>query len=192
MTRRRMQLGMAALTLSCVLAFFLRDVAYSMIVVPLAYLISLFAFYYSFVPQLILWILMLVILTLTSFAAFTPEGRFSGRQVIKKNPVQGPVDLLAIWMIKGRKGIYFKWLIAHRLGRLNRELGGNIGSGDHTTSELDAVEKYLDAGLNKSFADYPYPANPFAAPKPTPLDLHPKKAIDYLESKMEPSYDRDS
>ena len=192
MTRRRMQLGMAALTLSCVLAFFLRDVAYSMIVVPLAYLFALLAFYYSFIPQLILWILMLMILALTSLAAFTPEGRFSSPQVIKKKPVQGPVELLATWMIKGRKGIYFKWLIAHRLGRLNRELGGNMESGDRTTSEIGAVEKYLDAGLNKSFADYPYPAGPFAAPKPTPLDLHPKKAIDYLESKMEPSHDRDS
>ena len=135
---------------------------------------------------------MLVILAFIFLATFTPQSRFSSRKVTKKNQIQGPVELLATWMLKSREGIYFKWLIAHRLGRLNRELGGNMGSGDRTTSELDAVEKYLDAGLNKSFADYPYPANPFATPKPTPLDLHPKKAIDYLESKMEPSYDRDS
>lgn len=193
MTGRRVWLGIATLTLSFILAFFLRDVAYRMIVVPLAYLMALVAFYYSFIPQLILWILMLMILAWTSLVTFRPEGRrFSSRQVIKKKPVQGPVEMLATWMIKGRRGIYFKWLIAHRLGRLNRELGGTMDSGDPSTSRIDAVEKYLDAGLNKSFADYPYPAGPFAAPKPTPLDLHPKEAIDYLESKMELSHDRDS
>ncbi len=185
MIERRRWLLIAALAVSLITAFFLRDVVYKVIVVPVAYLIAVIAFYYSFVPQLIIWILMLVILGFMLLSSFTPEDRFSRRQAVKTKPVQGQVELLSTWMIKARDGVYFKWLIAHRLGRLAQSVGIDLKTDDRTTAEKEAVERYLDAGINKSFADYPHPAHRFIRRSPTPLDLNPKEAVDYLESRLE-------
>jgi energy-coupling factor transporter transmembrane protein EcfT len=192
MINRRWWLLIAALAVSSVTAFFLRDVVYKMIVVPIAYLIAVVAFYYSFVPQLIVWILMLVILGLMLISSFTAENRFYEHRPPRSKPVQGPVEVLAAWMLKAREGIYYKWLIAHRLGRLARGLGTVSEVEDRSKFRKEAIEKYLDAGLNKSFADYPRPSNPFTRAQPTPLDLYPKEVIDYLESKLEWDHGRDS
>jgi hypothetical protein len=53
----------------------------------------------------------------------------------------------------------------------------------------EAVERYLEAGLNTSFVDYPSPKR-FQHSAPTPLDLDPQEAIAYLESQMELSRGR--
>ena len=199
MTRSRYFLLAGLMFVSIVLAFFLRDLIYHTVVVPLAYLLWLARFYYSSVPQLLLWTLLLVILFVTSVPSFVPELRPSRRREERRRRVQGGIETLAAWMVRARRGTYFKWQIANRLGRIARgwrdmserrgELllpapaRGGEGSGN------EAVGRYLQAGLNTSFVDYPRPKR-FRHPAPTPLDLDPQEAIAYLESQMELSRGR--
>jgi hypothetical protein len=112
-----------------------------------------------------------------------------------RKPVSGPIESLADWMVRAPSGTYFKWLVAQRLGKLSRGLiafqtRAELKEGG---ARLDApgwnppgeVKAYLESGLNGSFADFPRPRWPFQKPKPTPLDIDPVAAIDYVESKAE-------
>jgi hypothetical protein len=192
MIRPRWILLGGALTASAVLTFFLRDVMYQTVVLPLSYLFWVAWVYYSAIPQLFLWIAFLIILLITVISGFVPDGGGNGRTEQKRRSGPGRVETLAIWVRKGRQGNYFKWQIANRLGRLAVELAEMSGRYARTQfgEENGAVQRYLDAGLNSSFVDYPTPPNRFRRPAPTPLDLNPKEAVDYLESQMEMSRGR--
>jgi energy-coupling factor transporter transmembrane protein EcfT len=190
MTRSRSFLLAGMLIISIVMGFFLRDVVYAAVVVPLAYLVWLGKYYYSAIPQLFLWALLLAVLFLTVTWNFLPEARPSQRKQLKRRPAEGQVEALAGWILKARKGNYFKWQLANRLGRIARRLTETSGQQTSSNAGNVAVEKYLDAGLNYSFVDFPGPRNRFHRPLPTPLDLDPKEAVDYLESQMELSRGR--
>lgn len=184
MTRVRWLLIFLIAGASGVLAFFLRDAIYSAVVVPIAYILWVLWIYYSAVPQLILWAALLLILFITITSNFIPEGRGSKRAVRKHGPAQGEVEALATWFFKAHHGNYFKWQIANRLSKINRELSQSFGRRGRSESGNEAVEKYFDAGLNKSFVDFPL-VNDQIHPASTPLDLNPKDVVDYLESQME-------
>ncbi len=185
MTRLRLLVIFGALIVETILAFLLRDVVYRTVIVPLAYLFWVLKFYYSFVPQLFLWVLLLVALLILMVWSLAPDAHVSRHNNAKHRLMHGQVETLAAWMAKAKQGNYFKWQIARRLGRIARGFREMLGQGSRLVSANDAVEKYLDAGLNTSFADYPRPKYPFQRPAPTPLDLDPKKAVEYLESQTE-------
>ncbi len=182
---RRRWLGLAGMTLFlAVLAFFLRDVIYQTVIVPLAYLWWVFRFYYSLVPQLLLWILLLTGVFVIALSNFVPVERPGRRNESNRRFAHGQVEMLAVLLARVRKGNYYKWQAANRLGAIARRLGEMSGETRRPGIRDEAVEKYLDAGLNTSFVDYPRPANPFQRPVPTALDLDPKAAVDYLESQL--------
>ena len=101
---------------------------------------------------------------------------------------------MAIWLRKAERGIYFKWLIANRLGRLayqillHRESGRPrsvftplLGPDWEPGTEL---RQYLETGLHGSFADYPN-TNRLSGMQRTPLDLSVSDAVEFLESQVE-------
>jgi hypothetical protein len=105
------------------------------------------------------------------------------------------VEGLAIWLRRAEKGIYFKWLVANRLGKLayqmlvHRENGRPrsvfaplLGNDWAPSKEL---QQYLETGLHGSFADFPSTAGRFTTPQHTPLDLNVLEAVDFLESQVE-------
>jgi uncharacterized membrane protein len=192
MTRLRWLLLAGMLGSSLTLAFFLRDIVYDVVVVPLAYLLWLGKYYYTAIPQIILWMILLVILFVTVALNFVPEARPSRRQERIRKTTEGQVEALAVWIHKARKSNYFKWQLANRLGRITRRINELTGRQVNSGSNKEAVEKYLDAGLNNSFVDFATPKNRFRHSIPTPLDLDPKDAVDYLESQMELRSDRHS
>lgn len=182
MTRARWLL-LFVVGVSVVSAFFLRDAVYSVVVVPIAYTVWVLWIYYSAVPQLILWAVFLLILFVTVVSNFIPEARGSKRPAKARRSSPGEVETLAAWFFKAQRGNYFKWQIANRLGGINRELNQSFGRRGRPEVQNEAVEKYFDAGLNKSFVDFPLAKNQFYRAS-TPLDLNPKDAVDYLESQM--------
>jgi hypothetical protein len=126
--------------------------------------------------------------------SLTAQPNFRPRTLIKTKPPQGQVENFAIWLGKAEKGIYFKWLVANRLGKLayqillHRESGRPrsvfaplLGTDWEPSSEL---RQYLEIGLHGSFADYPHLSN-FSAPQHTPLDLNVNEAVEFLESQVE-------
>lgn len=184
-----------ALVVTLVLAFALQDVIRRTLIVPMAYLWWVLRVYYDAFPQLVLWIGLIVLVLLMLFGSLSAGIERKEYTQKETKPVQGPVEALAISMEKAPRGIYFKWQIAHRLGKVARDL--LVQRGDRVNAKVIGplvgrdwhpsrpVEEYLDVGLNGSFADYPNPPWPFGRPRPTPLDLDVNQAVEFLEAQME-------
>jgi len=127
--------------------------------------------------------------------SLAPQLRPPGKVLPSSKPALGPVQALAGWLNKSGSGIYFKWLIANRLGKLAYQIllqRGNekprsvfeplTGPDWHPSADL---QNYLQSGLHRSFADFPNPRRFFAPPPKTPLDLEINKAVDFLESQID-------
>ena len=127
MTRFRWQLLAGILLVSVALAFVLRDIAYQLIIVPLAYVFWLAGVYYSAVPQLLIWGLLILFLFVGVTWKLIPEVAASPRRQVQRPPAEGQVELLAIWLFRGRSSNYFKWQVANRLARLARRFSEGPG-----------------------------------------------------------------
>jgi hypothetical protein len=195
MKRARLFALVGALVVALVLAVALQDVIRETLIIPLAYLWWVLALYYNAFPQMILWICLVVLVLLMLFGSLSSDVVRKAYVEDETKPLPGPVEALAISLEKAHRGIYVKWQIAHRLGKLARDL--LIQRGDRASTKVigplvgrdwhpsPPVEEYLEVGLNGSFADYPNPSWPFGHPKPTPLDLDVNEAVEFLEAKME-------
>ena len=195
MKRAQLIALLGALFLALVLAFALQDVIRETLIIPLAYLWWVLGLYYNAFPQMILWISMVVIVLLMLFGSLGSDVVRIRHVEEDVKPLKGAVEGLAISLEKADRGIYVKWQIAHRLGKLARDL--LIQRGDRVSKKATGpligrdwhpsqpVEEYLDVGLNGSFADYPNPPWPIGRPKPTPLDLDVNEAVEFLEAQME-------
>ena len=190
--KRRWLIFAAALMIAGILAFPLRETIYETIVVPAAFIVwSLSLLYRSLPQELWWWIVIFVVFAMLAFS-LAPRSTFRGRAEAKRKPTLGQVEALAVWLRKAEGGIYFKWLIAHRLGQLayqillQRESGRPrsvfaplLGTDWEPTRELQG---YLETGLHGSFADFPNVKRLFGTPQPTPLDLDVAEAVEFLES----------
>lgn len=185
MSRLRWPLLLAIVILSALLGYFLRDVVYQVVIMPFAYVLWILSFYYSAIPQWVVWTVLLVILFLSVIWNLIPDERPSSRKLRVIHRPEGEVEALAVWIRKSRRGNYFKWQLANRMGRVARRLDELAGSRGLPACEDARVEKYLDAGLNYSFVDFPTRRGWFEPAPQTPLDIDPRTVADYLESLME-------
>ena len=196
MTRTQRGLILAAVfIIAGLLAFPLRDAIYETIVIPAAFIVwNLELFYRSFSQGIWWWVLVVFVLYMLVFS-LASRPRFPHRKKEQSRPPQGQVESLATWLGKAEQGIYFKWLVANRLGKLayqillHRESGRPrsvfaplLGSDWEPKKEL---RQYLETGLHGSFADFPHNSSRFSAPVPTPLDLKVEEAVDFLESQIQ-------
>jgi hypothetical protein len=140
------------------------------------------------------WIVVAIVLLMLVFSVM-PRPTSRPRPAAKAKPPPGQVEALAVWLGRADQGIYFKWLIANRLGKLayqmllHRENGRPrsvfaplLGTDWEPSPEL---RSYLETGLHGSFADFPNVKRPFGASQQTPLDLEISKAVEFLESQVE-------
>lgn len=174
------------------LAFLMRHTIEARVIQPLIFLFWVLGVYYKTLPQALIWIILIGLILFIEIGSFAnetrlPEGRSSARR-----HTRGGVETLADWFRRAPQGLYYKWLLAQRLGKFSRDLiafkarkpapsGAEAlyGPGWDPPHE---VAQYLESGLNGSFADYPRPRWPFQRPASTPLDLDPVQAIDYIET----------
>jgi hypothetical protein len=190
---RWLKLG-AVLVLAGLLAFALRDVIQRTVIMPLVYLWWILGLLYHAIPQILLWALLVVFLLFMVVDSLLPQGRIFPRSWHEPKSVKGSVEGLADWMVKAPGGIYYKWLIANRLGKTAREiLAQRAGRGvsrafgplkGREWTPPQEVAAYLDSGLNGSFAEFPRPRWPWLRREPTPLDLSLEEVIDFLESQI--------
>jgi len=192
---RRWIILAGVLIVAGLMAFPLRDTIYETVVIPAAYIVwNLGLLYRSLAQATWWWVILFIILFMLVFS-LVPRSQFRRRAVEKPKPLQGQVELFAIWLRKAERGIYFKWLVANRLGKLayqvllHRESGRPrsvfaplLGNDWEPSKEL---QKYLETGLHGSFADFPMVNRPLAAPQKTPLDLNVSEAVDFIESQVE-------
>jgi hypothetical protein len=192
--RRRLILA-GVLIIAALLAFPLRETIYETIVVPIAYIAWYVGLLYRSLSQGIVWWVVVAIVLLMIAFSLVPETQFRGRERPKPRPAVGPVENLAISMRRADEGVYFRWLIANRLGKLayqillHRENGrprsvfAPLRGQDWKPSP--ELQKYLETGLHGSFVDFPYAKRPVAAAPRTPLDQNVMESVEFLESHVE-------
>jgi len=199
-SRRRLWLvGGAVVALALLLAFPLRDVLNRTVIVPLAYFLWVLGVFYQAMPQLIWWVLALLVAMILVAGSLAPGERYARRRILKSAAIHGQVEGLAQAIEKGRRGIYFRWIVANRLGKLAHKIlvqrEGNpqrsvfaplVGADWQPSS---ALQSYLETGLHGSFSDYPA-SERTGAPAASPLDLDIEEAVRFLESKLEAVRDR--
>ena len=199
MTRRRAFLLGGLFLVALVFAFALQDLVRLALVIPLAYIWWVFGLLFGAIPQVVVWgmfVFLIAILLFNSLATRVVPPRLAREKV---KPHLGNVEKLAQSIERSHEGIYIKWQVANRLGRLARDIlirhGDRVdtkGMGPLTGRDWhpgEPVRAYLETGLDGSFADYPQPRWPFRRPQPTPLDLNVREAVEFIESQME-NHDR--
>jgi hypothetical protein len=187
MTRRNLILLGLAFILALVLAFPLRDMVWAYIVVPLAYVWWQLLRLYHIIPQQIYWLLLMILFIYIIAWAFAGWQAENGSVPVKKNPVRGPVESLSGYIAHGNRGMYFRWRIARSLAIVATGILEMRGTYFGRVKKLEgrdwnpptSVHNYLDAGLNKSFANFPMGV------RRTPLDIDIEEVISYLETQLE-------
>lgn len=191
---RRLLVLIGILVISGLLAFPLREAIYRVIVVPSAFIAWNLNLWYRSLPQDIWWWIIVFLVLLILSYSLAPQVRLPQRVEAQPDPPQGQVESLALALQKAERGIYFKWLVAHRLGKLAFQMLVKREHG-RPRSLLDALvgpdwqpshelQTYLETGLHGSFADFPQVKRP-GVPQKTPLDFDVGEAVEFLEAQME-------
>lgn len=187
------------LIIALLIAFPLREAAYRAVIIPVAYAWWVLGLVYHAVDQSIWWFLALFLVLAALFRSLLPLGRLGERMRFKARPVVGQVEGLSVWVKRTERGIYFKWLLANRLGKIAHEVLA-MRMGGKTRSYFDPlagpdwepggkVQAYLESGLRGSFADYPQGRRFFSKPEPTPLDQNMDEVIEFLETQVSNQHD---
>ena len=185
--------------IAALLAFPLRGIVNELIIVPIAYLFWLLGLFYLSTHQVIWWIVIVLLVLFILGKSLLPELRLPRRAVNSTRHERGKVESLAASLKKSNKGIYFKWLVANRLGKLTHDILLQRGNGKPrsvfaplTGEGLEPppeMQQYLEKGLHGSFAEFPNTGNHyFAPPSKTLLDHDVSEVIEFLESKVENSH----
>jgi hypothetical protein len=197
---RRWLLMLGVVIIAALLAFPLRTTIYEMVVIPLAFIGWELGLFYHSLSQAIWWWIIFAIVFFMLIVSLLPKFTPSRKEEQKAKPKHGQVEDLAIWLGRSKSGVYFKWLIANRLGKLafqillHRESGRPrsvfaplLGTDWEPSKEL---RNYLEIGLHGSFSDFPTSRNPLTVAPKTPLDYEVGEAIGFLESQVENSSNR--
>lgn len=194
MPMQRFLILVGIMIVAAILAFPLRETIFDTVVIPAAFITwNLGLLYRSFSQGTWWWVIVFLVLFMLAFS-LAAQPSFRPRMLLKTKPPLGSVESFAIWIRKAEKGIYFKWLVANRLGKLayqillHRESGRPrsvfaplLGNDWEPSKEL---RQYLETGLHGSFADFPHAGN-LSRTQHTPLDLDVNEAVDFLESQVE-------
>lgn len=130
MMQRRWLATVGVLAIAALLAFPLRQTIHETIVVPVAYLFWGIGLFYHALSQIIWWIVLVVLVIMILGNSLMPMARPAKPAPLKSRPPQGQVEGLSNWIKKSSRGIYFKWLIANRLGRVAHQLLSQRASGE--------------------------------------------------------------
>lgn len=186
-------LGM--LILVALIAFPLRTTIYETVIIPLAFIGWELGLLYRSLPQVIWWWLIVAVVLFMLTFSLLPKFQPSRKDESKSKPKHGQVEDLAIWLGRAKSGVYFKWLIANRLGKLAYQILLHRESGRPRSvfapllgvdwEPSKKLQSYLETGLHGSFSDFPTPRRPLIAPPKTPLDFEVGDAVEFLESQVE-------
>ena len=199
MTRQRWLPMLGVIVIAALLAFPLRAVVNQLVLVPVAYLLFLLKLLYVSLDQSVWWIAAVFVVLVIISQSLLPDLKPVKKLIPFAKHERGTVETLALALDKSKKGTYFKWLIANRLGRLayeillQREHGKPRSVFAPLTSEgweaTPEVQEYLERGLHGSFADFPNSRwGSFSPPEKTPLDHDVADVVEFLEVKQGDSH----
>lgn len=139
------------------------------------------------IPPQGIWIALLILIVYVAVGSFYGKGSRDETSRMDTPAKAGPVEAMAEWIEERGRGVYFKWRIAHLLGRVHAAHNRNTSGRVQPPSK--EIEAYLDAGLNGSYVDFPTPGL-FKKKEPTALDIGLEPVLDYLEEQMEIPHER--
>ncbi len=187
------------IAIAAALAFPMRGTVYQLIVIPLSYILWLLNLLYLSLSQGIWWLLVALIVLFILGYSLLPEIKSTRKTIPYERRERGQVESLAAAIRKSDRGVYFKWLVANRLGKLayqillQREHGKPRSVFAPLTSDgwnpPDEVQGYLEKGLHGSFAEFPnHTWASFTPPQKTPLDQDVQEVVEFLESTQSDSH----
>ncbi len=193
MKRRRLILLGVFFLVAAGMAYYVQNIVKAALFVPVSYIWWGFSILYQSVAQVVYWVLLLGGVSLMAFGSL--YGKERGRKLVPEEFIspKGPLESVARQISQTRGGVYNKWLIANRFGKLARSiLTLRNAQADDVGSPLKGrdwnpppeVEAYLEAGLLRTFADFPRQRR-FSRPPSTPFDVDLNQVIVYLQSQME-------
>jgi hypothetical protein len=194
--QRRAWLASLALLAAVVIAVLLRDVVEQVIIRPAAFLLWSLGVLYRIIPQPVLWLALVIVMLYLFLGSVVRKLEWPNFRKNKTRPAYGPVHELSEQIMHKDGGVYFKWQLARTLADIAldiQELRQHIRRRQlefvNGAANPD-VRRYLEAGLNTSFSDYPMTGGlpvvgGFSSAPPTPFDGDISPVIDYLETLME-------
>lgn len=143
------------------------------------------------IPQQILWAFLLVLILYIAIGSFYGKRYREESSPVNQSPIVGAVEAMAGYIEERHRGIYFKWQIAHLLGKVQQSIQQTASRGTSSRLPLpsDRVQAFLDAGLNTSYADYA-PEGFVLKNNSTPLDIELEQVVAYLEEQMEINHEQ--
>jgi len=181
-------------------AWGLRGFVRQVIAVPLLYFYWITRLYLQSVPQVFLWVIVLVIAFLLAAKSLGATRRPIRIAPVAREAPIGPVEAEMGWIRLAARSGYGKWRLAQRLAELAADVLAHrrgITPGQVRkqlrVGELDAppeIRAYMKAGLG------PIPSiplgcllGPWARPQPRAdfhaTDLDPERAVEFLEDRLE-------
>jgi energy-coupling factor transporter transmembrane protein EcfT len=138
------------------------------------------------IPQQILWAFLLVLILYIAIGSFYGKRYKEEKSTENQSPVIGAVEAMAGYIEERHRGIYFKWQIAHLLGKIQLTIQENASRRTSGRIPLpsDRVQAFLDAGVKTSYVDYA-PDGFSLKNISTPFDIELEQVVDYLEEQME-------
>jgi hypothetical protein len=183
------------LGIAIILAFPLRYAVYSLVIVPVAYVLWILDLIYRSVDQVLWWFVLLFIVLVVFSKSLLPQFKVRKLERLKAKPKIGQVEGLSIWIKKAGRGTYFKWLVANRLGKIAHQILVQRDTSKQRSafSPLSGpdwdpqtpVQAYLETGLHGSFTDYPQKYRFIPHSVSTPMDHDVSEVIEYLETQIE-------
>ena len=200
---RRLLLWGTLLVALALLAFWLQSAVEDVCLVPVINLLRRSGLFLQVVPQWVFWSLLVAGVALIALSSLTAAGRLYLWRPAKeeRGAVLGQIGKLAQYIHNTRRGPYFKWLVAHRLGELAQAIAIQRGalqaeedaqSEQHRSKGRDwdaqypaEIQAYLEAGMDR--APLIRPRRRFLSRRPpSPLDLDPNRVIEYLSPEGDP------
>lgn len=201
-TKPWLWLSAFVLLLTVLLAFLLQDVVRDWVALPLARTLRIGNLVLGSVPQVIFWVLLLVIgMSIAAKSLMERKERMPGPdQALVVYP--GRVRTLLLWVQRESGSAYFRQRLAYHLARLATELQafrqkrapGRFG---RRLDGLDAppeIRAYLQSGMNFSSSSTPGPLSRFVGwlrPRRTASsqDFDLESVVQFLEDQLEVHHD---
>jgi hypothetical protein len=194
MNQRRAIWLLLGLLAALVLAFLLRDLVQTYLILPIANLVwRLVIIYHSF-PQIDYWFLLLIVMLLVAIASVAVVRPPDGKKKERKFPQWGSVARLAFWIERSKRSNYSKWHVARMLAETGLQILEFRERRPLPERKLEGkdwhppapIQDYLQTALKTTFAEYSQRPSFLSRPK-TPLDQDLAGVIEYLESQLEES-----
>lgn len=178
-------LSTALVILVAVLIFPMRRLVAGAVVRSVAYMVWSLNIIGKAVPQQVLWLFLLILILYIAVGSFYGKRYREESSPEETESIVGAVEAMATWIEERHRGIYFKWQIAHMLGKIQQTIHQTASRGtSNRVPPPERIQAFLDAGLSTSYADYA-PDGLMLKKADTPLDIELEQVVDYLEEQME-------